>query len=437
MKEKRAITKFIVTTILVLLGLVLTVFHFNIPGTYYKYNGFARAISTGLDFNGGYLAVYDVKSDAEGTDLDKKINSTIEKIRDYLDEQEHKEALILKQENDGGVQIRIESTKNDVDIKNLLDLLGEPKLLEIKKEKSDTAEVFLTSEHIKKVTADRQLGTDGYIYGVSLEFNKEGTKLFKDITTELAESSGSLHLYLGGEYYSSAQVSNAIEDGKTFISGGMNSLTSAQDYATRILSGSLDVELIKESVEEVTSIYGVRAKFLTFLACAFAVAIICLLLYVFYKDLGLVTILNVATFGVLLMFFMQAIPLISLTKEGVVAMIFAFAFSVICNIICMEKMREEYKLGKKVATSIKSGVKKSLFLILDISVVLLLANIMLCICGNVILRNFSIICGVGILLNLFTSLFLSKVYFNWYTKINSKKAEKINFKREATIDEIE
>ena len=57
MKKRRAIRNFILIGIVALLGLLLTIFSFDIPFTNYTFNGFAKGIQLGLDLKGGVMAV--------------------------------------------------------------------------------------------------------------------------------------------------------------------------------------------------------------------------------------------------------------------------------------------------------------------------------------------------------------------------------------------
>lgn len=433
MKKKRAFTHFIVTAVLALIGVLASFLQFNVPGTFYKYNGFANALNYGIDLKEGYVAVYNIQ-DYDDT---KDINLAVNTLTNYLKQQQHDEVVVLTQTSDSSKQIRVEVSKLSPDIYDVLKLLGEPKELEIKKEKSDDAEAVLTGEHIKSAVAQKQLGDSGYIYGVSIEFNEKGTKLFKDVTTELAEENGSLYLYLGGEFYNQATVSNAITDGKTFISGGMSTLGAAQEYATKIISGSLGFKLSLDKCEVITPSTQSEALTRFIIISAVVVVILFATLIALYKDLGLVSMLSATIFAVIYLFLMQSISILQISSYGIYGILLAFVICGLSHIFAIEKMKDEYKLGKKIGASVKTGFKKSIFGILDFSALVFIACVMLYIFGSVTAKSFAFVVGLGLLVNLFTTLVLSKVFFNWYVNYNSKNAKKINFKREATIDEIE
>lgn len=429
--RKRTITKFIVTSFLVVIGLILSICSFDIG--IYTYNGFAKSIKLGIDLEGGVLAVYNVKNiDDNESNFDSQVNATISRIQSLLTSKGFSEANVVKQGNGlNATQIRVEVPDVE-DPEEILNLIGEPASLEIKKEQSDTAEAVLTGKHIKNVYAGQQDGS----YGVSIEFTDEGAKLFKDLTTELASSNGTLYMYIGGEYYSKATVSQAITNGKTFISGGMSSREEAEEYATKIMSGTFDVELTLYSNEYVSATLGKDALKWAIIGGAIGLLLIFIIMYVRYKDFGLIANFSLIIYIILMLFFLQAIPLVQLTLAGIGGIILSLGMAVDANIVIFERMRDEYKLGKKIPTCVDNGFKKGLITILDSNITTLIACLVLYIFGTGTIQSFAITLALGILISMFTALVLTRVFCKWYLHLNSKNPKKLNFKREDTVDEI-
>lgn len=429
--KKRTITKFIVTSFLVVIGLILSICSFDIG--IYTYNGFAKSIKLGIDLEGGVLAVYNVKNiDDNEANFDSQVNATISRIQSLLTSKGFSEANVVRQGNGlNATQIRVEVPDVE-DPEEILNLIGEPASLEIKKEKSDTAEAILTGKHIKNVYAGQQSGS----YGVSLEFADEGAKLFKDLTTELASSNGTLYMYIGGEFYSQATVKEPITNGRTFISGGMNSREEAEQYATKIMSGTFDVELTLYSNEYVSATLGKDALKWAIIGGVVGLLLIFIIMYVRYKDFGLIANLSLIIYIILMLFFLQAIPLVQLTLAGIGGIILSLGMAVDANIVIFERMRDEYNLGKKIPTCVENGFKKGLVTILDSNITTLIACLVLYIFGTGTIQSFAITLALGILISMFTALVLTKVFCKWYLHLNSKNPKKLNFKREDTVDEI-
>lgn len=426
----RAITKFIVTSVLVAVALFLSVFSFNIG--IYTYNGFAKSIKLGIDLEGGVLAVYNVTNiDDNEANFNSQVEATITRISNVLSSKGFSEATVVKQGSGlNTTQIRVEVPDVD-DPEEILNLIGQPAELEIKKEKSDEAEAILTGKHIKSVQAGMQEGN----YGVSLAFTNEGAKLFKDLTAELSGSQGSIYMYIGGEFYSQATVQTTIADGKTFISGGMSTYAEAEAYATKIMSGTFDVKLTLHSNEYVSATLGKDALKWAIIGGIIGLALIFIIMYVVYKDFGLIANFSLIIYAILMLFFLQAIPFVQLTLSGIAGIILSLGMAVDANIVIFERMKEEYKLGKKIPTCVDAGFKKGLVTILDSNITTLIACLVLYIFGSGTIKSFAITLAIGILISMFTALVLTKIFCKWYLRINSKNPKKLNFKREVTVNE--
>mgnify|MGYP004655612155 FL=1 len=429
--KKRTITKFIVTSILVAIGLVLSIFSFDIG--IYTYNGFAKSIKLGIDLEGGVLAVYNVKNiDDNEANFDEQVQATITRISSLLTSKGFSEATVVKQGNGlNATQIRVEVPDVD-DPEEILSLIGEPATLEIKKENSETAEAILTGNHIKSVSAGMQENS----YGVSLQFNEEGTYKLKELTSELAESKGSIYIFIGGELFSQATVNQTLSDGRAFISGGnISSYADAQEYATKIMSGTFDVGLTLYSNEYVSATLGKDALKWAIIGGVIGLILIFVIMYIRYKDLGLIAIFSLIIYTILMLFFLQAIPFVQLTLAGIAGIILSLGMAVDANIVIFERMRDEYSVGKKIPTAVENGFKKGLVTILDSNVTTLIACLVLYIFGSGTIQSFAITLALGILLSMFSALVLTKVFCKWYLHLNSKNPKKLNFKREASVDE--
>ncbi len=440
--KKRTITKFIVTGVLVIIGLVLSIFSFDIG--IYTFNGFAKSIKLGIDLEGGVLAVYNVKNkDGNESNFDQQVDATIARISNLL-LKDFSEATVVKQGNGlNNTQIRVEVPDVE-DPEEILSLIGLPQELEIKKSDDENAEAVLTGEDIKSVTAAQQQDSNGsYVWGVSVEFNEEGTYKFKELTTELASSGGKIYMFLGGEQFSAATVQSAITDGKTFISGGGSnsdgsmSQSDAQSFATKIMSGTFDVELTLSSSEYVSATLGKDALKWAIIGGVIGLLIIFAIMYARYRDFGLIANFSLIIYAILMLFFLQAIPFVQLSLAGIAGIILSLGMAVDANIVIFERMRDEYALGKKIPTAVENGFKKGLITILDSNITTLIACLVLYIFGGGTIQSFAITLALGILLSMFTALVLTKIFCKWYLHLNSKNPKKLNFKREASLDENE
>ncbi|MCI5714537.1 MAG: protein translocase subunit SecD [Firmicutes bacterium] len=428
MKKRRAIRNFILIGIVALLGLLLTIFSFDIPFTNYTFNGFAKGIQLGLDLKGGVMAVYDCEksSESEGS-LDDQIDATISRLTNLITE-DYPEATIIKQ---GDSQIRIEVPDVD-DPDKVLELIGEPAKLEFKKEKSDTAEAVLTGKDIK--SAEYQYDSENNQHGVSITFTTAGATKFYNVTSELATSQGSLYIYLGGQLFSSPTVKEAISGGKTFISGGMSTQAEAEAYATKILSGTYSVDLTLSEKNIITATLGENALLLSIIAGLVGLTLIFVFMYIVYKNLGLIADLSLIFYTIILMFLLSVLPFIQLTLPGVAGIILGLGMAVDGNIVICERIKDECKSGKKIPASVKSGFKRASVAVLDSNITTIIAALVLAWLGTGSIRGFAYTLLISMLVSMFTTLVVTRGFINIALDINSTNYKRYGLTKGADLN---
>lgn len=429
MLKKRAIRNYVLVAIATLIGLVLTIFSFDIPFTCHTFKGFAGGIQLGLDLKGGVMAVYNCEqsSESEGS-LADQIDATITRLSTLI-LADYPEATIVKQ---GDNQIRIEVPDVD-DPDEVLGLIGEPAKLEFKKENSETAEAVLTGKDIK--SAEYQYDSSNNQHGVRLTFTSDGAKKFHELTSELAPNQGTLYIFIGGQLFSQPQVQSVIADGVTFISGSMSNQKEAEAYATRILSGtySADLELSEKNVT--TATLGENALLLSIIAGVIGLVLIFVLMYVIYKNMGLLANLSLLIYGIIYMFLLSVLPFIQLTLPGIAGIILGLGMAVDGNIVVFERIKDEFKTGKKIPASFKAGFKRATITVLDSNITTIIASLVLAWLGTGTIRSFAYTLLVSIVVSMFTTLVVTRGLLNWALPFNSTNYKKYGLKKgEVTVD---
>ena len=429
MKKKKAIRNFVLICIVAGIGLVLTIFSFDIPFTTYTFNGFAKSVQLGLDLKGGVMAVYDCEksSESEGS-LDDQIEATITRLTNLITA-DYPEATIVKQ---GDNQIRIEVPDVD-DPDEVLSLIGEPAKLEFKKEQSDTAEAVLTGKDIK--SAEYQYDSQNNQHGVKITFTTSGATKFHALTSELASSQSPLYIYLNGELFSSPTVQEVIAGGETFISGGMNTQAEAEAYATKILSGTYSVDLSLSEKNVITATLGENALLLSIIAGFVGLVLIFAFMILIYKNLGLIANLSLIFYTIILMFLLAVLPFIQLTLPGVAGIILGLGMAVDGNIVIFERIKDECKSGKKIPASIKSGFKRASITVLDSNITTIIAAIVLAWLGTGAIRGFAYTLLISMLVSMFTTLVVTRGFINIALNINSVNYKAYGLKKGKALNE--
>ncbi len=432
MNKATSIKRFIFIGIFLIIGIVLSFGQFDIPGTNYTYNGFANSIKLGLDLKGGVLAVYEASSLKEGddADFDQKLIATKQRVSDLITS-EYTEAVISIQQ---GNRIRVE-VPDVSDPEEIFDLIGKPASLEFKKENSATAEAILTGQNIKSVQAGQQQNSSGTLeYGVSITFDTEGAQKFFELTTE--QEGDSIYIFKNGELFSAPTVNSAIAGGTTFISGSMDDYQAAEDFALQILSGTFSVNLTLLENTVVSATLGDDALLYGLIAGAVALVLIFAFMIWRYRMMGVMACIALCFYTILMLFFLQAIPLVQLTLAGIAGIILSIGMAIDGNIIIFERIKEEYASGKRIAPSMHAGFKRALPAILDSNITTIVVALVLALLGTGSIQGFAITLLIGVVLSMFSSIIITRGLLNLYYPLNMTDAKKYSLRREDNVNEL-
>lgn len=437
MNKRKAIKRFTFIILCLVIGICLSVFEIAIPFSNYKFTGFANAIKLGLDLKGGVVAVYNTEQLEEG-DLNSQINATMSRLEDMIASKGYSEATITKQ---GTSQIRIEVPDVE-DTQTLLNMIETPELLQIKSKNDVEFKAEIDGKNVKSATTQYNQSTNQY--GVSLEFDDYGTEKFKEMTTNAMNASNeedkNIYIFLGTELISYPRVQAVIADGRTFISGG-DYVDKAQErawadtLAEQILSGTYAIKLVLDSSEVVSPTLGEGAISSSLLAGLIGLLLIMVVMIVIYRDLGLISSIVLAIYATIMIFLLQAIPLVQLTLPGIAGIILSIGMALDGSVIIFERVKEEYALGKKIPTAFNVGYKRSVNAILDGNITTIIAAFVLLLLGTGSVKGFAIVLLIGILVSLFTTLVIQKWIMNMYLAFNSSKPKRLNLTREEATNE--
>lgn len=254
-------------------------------------------------------------------------------------------------------------------------------------------------------------GQTGYV--VDLAFSEEGKKKFAEAT---ARNMGKqIHILYNGKLVSSPVVQATITDGKAQITG-MENLEAAERLASTIRIGALPIQLIELRSNVVGAKLGQEAIETSLKAGAIGFGIVCLFMIVFYLVPGLSAALALAMYIGLMLFLLDSFG-ITLTLPGIAGIILSVGMAVDANVIIFTRIKEEIGLGKATKVAIKEGYNKALSAIMDGNITTLIAAAVLFIKGTGSIKGFAATLALGIVLSLFTALFVTKFILNAFYNI--------------------
>ena len=422
MKKSRGIISLIlVAAVIAALGFI------TVCGLDGKGMGAARNINLGLDLEGGVSITYQAKGDTPSAE---DMKDTVYKMQRRV-EQYSTEAQAY-QEGDNRVSIEIPGVQ---DANEILKELGQPgSLYFIRENGSDgTANYSLNADGsayelnktIEELQADGSIVLTGSEvenasagtysdsttgagkYAVELDLNDDGTVAFAVATQEAKTDGETIAIYYDGELVSVPQVNNAITDGKAQITG-MADYEEAEDLASTIRIGGLNVELEEISSNVVGAQLGEDAIQTSLLAGAIGLVIVCIFMCVVYLLPGFASSIALIIYTGLILLLLNAFD-ITLTLPGIAGIILGIGMAVDANVIIFARVREELSEGKAVQTSLRAGFHKAMSAIVDGNVTTLIAAAVLWLRGSGTVRGFAQTLALGIVVSMFTALVITRL----------------------------
>jgi preprotein translocase subunit SecD len=104
-----------------------------------------------------------------------------------------------------------------------------------------------------------------------------------------------------------------------------------------------------------------------------------------------------------------------LTLPGIAGLILTVGMSIDANVIIFERVREELRKGKTARSAIESGYNRAITTIIDANVTTLIASLVLYQFGTGPVKGFATVLFWGILISMFTAVFITKTIFSAYT----------------------
>jgi len=247
-------------------------------------------------------------------------------------------------------------------------------------------------------------------WSVGFTLDQSGGRAFGEFTG--ANVGRQLAIVLDDTVYSAPVIKSRIED-RGQIEGSFT-VDAARDLAIVLRAGALPapVKIIanltvgpslgQDSIEK-----GVRAAILA--------GIFVVLLMAFYYRLSGV----IADFALLLNCVMLVGILVALratlTLPGIAGIALGIGMAVDSNVLILERIREELKLGKTVRSSIDAGYDKAFVTIVDSHVTTLITAVALFLFGTGPVKGFAVTLSLGVAINLFTALVGTRVVYDWLT----------------------
>ena len=254
-----------------------------------------------------------------------------------------------------------------------------------------------------------EFGQNKSVAEVNMTMNGEGTKIWARLTKE--NIGKCIAVVLDNSVQTAPTVNGEIPNGSSVITGNYT-ISEAQDLAIILKSGKMPApaRIINENV--VGPSLGQESIDAGLLSFVIAFIGVMLYMWLYYGRAG--NVANVALFAnVFFLFGVFASMGLVLTLPGIAGIVLTLAMAVDGNVIIYERMREEARAGKGSKLVVKDGFWHAYSAIIDGHVTTILTGIVLYIFGQGPVQGFATSLIVGLLLSLFSSIFIARLMFEW------------------------
>jgi preprotein translocase subunit SecD len=265
---------------------------------------------------------------------------------------------------------------------------------------------------LRDASAVSRTGSEGD-YQISFSLKPAGAQKFGEWTGK--NINNYMGVALNDEIKSVAYIKSQIFDSGE-ISGKFTK-TSAEDLALTLKSGALPAKIEYQEERTVGPSLGADSIEAGVEASLGGLAFIVVFMLFYYRGSGInavvALILN-------LLLTMAALILIksTLTLPGIAGLILGIGMAVDSNVLIFERIREELRAGRSVAEAIGLGFDRAFVTIIDTHLTTIISSAILYLNGTGPIRGFAVTLVLGLLINLFSAVFVSRTIFMWLLERN-------------------
>ena len=301
-------------------------------------------------------------------------------------------------------------------------LIGQTALLEFKERTCGSVDQF-TGACLDPTDADLGLTGDdldraeaaadpvGVGWVVNLQFDGRGSDIFSDLTRRIAGVESKRIAVFMDDQEIIAPVSRAwIRDGNTQISGDFTR-EEARTLAIQLESGRLQVplKLIQES--DVKALLGSESLRNSLWAGLVGLGLVLIFMIAYYRMAGVVAAFALVFYAVMVLSVFKLIP-ITLELAHIGGFILSIGMAVDANILIFERMKEEVRIGRTLASSMEVGFSRAWPAIRDSNISTMITCLVLLWFGDRLggglVTGVAISLFIGVAASMFTAVVVSR-----------------------------
>jgi len=246
-------------------------------------------------------------------------------------------------------------------------------------------------------------------YYVLMRLDNRGKRIFERLTRENVGKA--LAIVLDDVIFSAPVIQEPIPGGEARITGNFTP-EEARDLAIVLREGALPAPVtivenraVGPSLGSDSIAQGIRSAVLGSI-------LVVVFMLVYYRFSGCIATVALALNFVIIMGVL-ALPGLgaSLTLPGIAGIILTLGMAVDANVLIFERVREELRAGKSPRAAVEAGFDRAFSAILDANVTTIVAALVLFQFGTGPVKGFAVTLTIGIVVSMFTAIFVSRAVF--------------------------
>ena len=271
------------------------------------------------------------------------------------------------------------------------------------------ADIGLSGDYLDNAFAAQSPNSGQWV--VNIQFDDDGARIFSDLTRRIVGvDTKRIAVFLDDELLIAPIALAHIRDGRSEISGGFTR-ESARNIAIQLESGRLPVPLTLVQESEVDALLGEASLRRSLMAGLVGLGLVMLFMVAYYRMAGVVAALALVFYSVLMLAIVKLIP-VTLTLPGIAGFILSIGMAVDANVLIFERMKEEIRIGRTLASSMEVGFSRAWPAIRDGNVTIFIScGILLWFgtrLGGELVTGFALTLFIGTLISVFTAVTVSR-----------------------------
>lgn len=266
---------------------------------------------------------------------------------------------------------------------------------------------IVDGSELRDASAFSQTGSDRD-YKISFNLKPAGAQVFGEWTGK--NINNYMAVVLNNEVKSAAYIKSRISDSGEIT--GRFTKTSAEDLALTLKSGALPAKIEYQEERTVGPSLGADSIRAGVQASLGGMIFVVIFMLFYYRGSGINAVIALLLNMLLTL---AALILIksTLTLPGIAGLILGIGMAVDSNVLIFERIREELREGKLVPQAIELGFDRAFITIIDTHITTILSSVILYLYGSGPIRGFAVTLVLGLLINLFSAVFVSRTIFMW------------------------